>query len=494
MTTLHPLLRPYKANSDDPFDAIKAAHLLNRAGFGGTPEEIEKVLKLGPVDAVDWLFDFPDAGAEEQSQDDLPNLSSIEGYPRTFREISQKLKELAPEARKTYRAELMRANVEAVRATASWWLKRMAYGAHPLQEKLTLFWHGHFTTSAKDERAALLMWNQNDLLRRQAAGNFREFVRLISRNPAMLDYLNNQQNRKKHPNENYARELMELFTLGIGNYTEVDIKQAARAFTGWGHDGEDFYFRKSDHDYDEKAFFGKVGKFDGDDVLEIILQKPACAKYISTKLFRYFGYEDVEEPVAEGLAGLLRESKWEMRPLLRTILTSQAFYSEKAIGSQIKSPIQLVVGTIRMLGLEPPPGRMLEGALNQMGQVPLQPPNVKGWPGGRSWINTSTLFVRYNTAVFLAGGGGQIPAAYGSKLQKPRIKMEKGTVEDFDVKHEGGKTDEVVEYWVSRLIQRPVGTEKKKALIEALGSKPENEQSIKKMVQLIVSMPEYQLC
>jgi uncharacterized protein (DUF1800 family) len=494
MANLHALLRPYKPNSDDPFDTIKAAHLLNRAGFGGTPEEIEKVMKLGPMDAADWLFDFPDAGAEEQSQDDLPDLSSIEGYPKTFREIQQKFKDLAPEARMKYRQELMRANVEAVRATAGWWLKRMAFGPHPLQEKLTLFWHGHFTTSAKDERAALLMWNQNELLRRQATGNFREYVRQISRDPAMLDYLNNQQNRKKHPNENYARELMELFTLGIGNYTEDDIKQAARAFTGWGHDGEDFYFRKNDHDDDEKKFFGRVGKFDGDDVIEMILQKPACAKYISSKLFKYFAYDDVEEPVAEALSGLLHESKWEMRPLLRTILTSQAFYSEKAIGSQIKSPIQLVVGTIHMLGLDPPPGRMLEGALNQMGQVPLQPPNVKGWPGGRSWINTSTLFVRYNTAVFLAGGGGQMPTAYGSKLQKPHIKMEKAKAEDYDVKRGSGTADEVAEYWISRLIQRPLEQEKKKALVEALGSKPENEQSIKKMVQLIVSMPEYQLC
>jgi hypothetical protein len=494
MSSMHALLRPYKPNSDDPFDAIKAAHLLNRAGFGGTPDEIEKVMKLGPMDAVDWLFDFPDAGAEEQSQDDLPDLSSIEGYPKTFREIQQKMRDMAPEARMKYRQELMRANVEAVRATAGWWVKRMAFGPHPLQEKLALFWHGHFTTSAKDERAAILMWNQNELLRRQCAGNFREYVRQISRDPAMLDYLNNQQNRKKHPNENYARELMELFTLGIGNYTENDIKEAARAFTGWGHDGDDFYFRKNDHDDGEKQFFGKTGKLDGDDVIDIILQKPACAKYISTKLFQFFAYDDVEEPVSEALAGMLRENKWEMRPLLRTIFTSQAFYSEKAIGTQIKSPVQLVVGTIRMLGLDAPPGRMLEGALNQMGQVPLQPPNVKGWPGGRMWINTSTLFVRYNTAVFLAGGGGQMPVSYTKKLTKPRIKMESGKAEQFDATGIGGDAEEVVEYWVSRLIQRPVEKEKKKMLIEALGSKPDNEQSIKKMVQLIVSMPEYQLC
>ena len=230
MATLHPMLRPFVPSEGDPFDRIKAAHLLNRAGFGGTEEEIEQVLKLGPADAVDWLFDFPDAGVEEQSRSDLPDLSSIEGYPRDFTELRAKRRGMTPEERQAYQQMLNRANREAVQQTSSWWLRRMANGPHPLQEKLTLFWHGHFTTSAKDERAALLMWNQNELLRRNAVGNFREFVRQISRDPAMLDYLNNQQNRKARPNENYARELMELFTLGIGNYTEADIREAARKY------------------------------------------------------------------------------------------------------------------------------------------------------------------------------------------------------------------------------------------------------------------------
>jgi hypothetical protein len=490
MATLHPLLRPYRPSAEQPFDRIKAAHLLNRAGFGGTPAEIDKVLKLGPVDALDWLFDFPDAGADEQSQDDVPDLSSIEGYPKSFKEIQQKYRGMTPEERMNYRQMLQRDNRQAINETAGWWLKRMAYGPHPLQEKLALFWHGHFTTSAKDERAALLMWNQNELLRRNVAGNFREFVRQVSRDPAMLDYLNNQQNRKAHPNENYARELMELFTLGIGNYTEDDIKQAARAFTGWAHDGEEYIFRKYDHDDGEKEFFGKRGTFNGDDVIEIILQHQACARYISGRLFKYFAYEEVEQPVVDSLGQYLREQKWEIRPLLRTIFSSQAFYSDKAIGSQIKSPIQLVVGTIRMLGLQVP-SRGLTGALTQMGQVPLEPPNVKGWPGGRAWINTSTLFVRYNTAVSLAGGAGQMPLAMG-KPGKAKFKM-------VDAKSNfaptaGNDPDALVDEWVMRLIQRPIEPDKKKVLLEKLGDSPDDEQAVKKMVQLIVSMPEYQLC
>jgi uncharacterized protein (DUF1800 family) len=493
MAMIHPLLRPYKPTSENPFDASKAAHLLNRAGFGPTPAEIEKVVKLGPDAAADRLFDFPDAPAEEQSQSDVPDLSAIEGYPKDFREIAQKMRGMTPEERMQYRQQLMRANREAIVQTAAWWLQRMASGPYPLQEKLTLFWHGHFTSSAKDERAAILMWQQNELLRRNCAGNFRDFVKQISRDPAMLDYLNNSQNRKKHPNENYARELMELFTLGIGNYTEDDIKQAARAFTGWAHDGDEYVFRKFDHDDDVKTFFGQKGNFNGDDIIEMILHHQACAKYISGRLFKHFVYEDPEPAILASLGEQLREAKWEMRPLLRTIFTSQAFYSDRAIGAQIKSPIQLVVGTIRMLDVDMPANRALAAALNQMGQVPLEPPNVKGWPGGRMWINTSTLFVRYNTAVWLAGGDGQVPMARGGKPGK--FKMTMGTANvNFAPDSTNSQAQLVVDDWVARLIQRPIDPDKKKVLIEALGDRPDDEAAIKKMVQLIVSMPEYQLC
>jgi hypothetical protein len=181
-----------------------------------------------------------------------------------------------------------------------------------------------------------------------------------------------------------------------------------------------------------------------------------------------------------------------MRPLLRTIFTSQAFYSERAIGCQIKCPVQLVVGTVRMLDLEMPQERAVQAALTQMGQVPLEPPNVKGWPGGRMWINTSTLFVRYNTAVWLAGGGGQVPMARGGKPGKFKMKMGNANT-NFSPKG-AGEAETVVDMWLARLIQRPVQDEKKKVLIEALGDRPDDEESIKKMVQLIVSMPEYQLC
>lgn len=488
MAKLHPLLEPWKPTSNDPFDSVKAAHLLNRACFGGTRAEIEHVLAVGPERAVDELLDFPDAPSDEQSQTDQPNLSAIEGYPRSFREYRSLIAGKTAEERMRLRQQFQQANRAAVLETARWWMTRMANGPHPLQEKLTLFWHGHFTTSAREERSAWLMWQQNELLRRYAAGGFVEFTKAISRDPAMLDYLNNQQNRKSSPNENYARELMELFTLGIGNYTEKDVKEAARAFTGWGHDGDSFVFRRFDHDNEPKTFMGRTGNWNGDDIVDMVAQHPACAPYIAGKLFAFFAHENPDPAMIASLGNEFRGWGYQLRPLIRTILLSRAFYAPASIGTQVKSPIQLVVGTARKLGVELPPARLLFNVMEQMGQVPLAPPNVRGWPGGRAWINTSTLFVRYNTAVWLAGG--EPPIASG-RPGVDRVARSRGVISFRPVR--AGEPREVVESWLSVLIPRPVPETKVQPLLDAVGPSP-TEKSVTKMVQLIVSMPEYQLC
>ncbi|MDW8263567.1 MAG: DUF1800 domain-containing protein [Phycisphaerales bacterium] len=485
-------LRPFEPGRDGDFDTVKAAHLLNRAGFGGTPEEVAQVAACGPRRAVEQLLDFPDAPAEEQSPTDVPDLSSIEGYPRTFAERRRLLAGKTPEERQALQQKFQMANREALQAVVGWWLGRMVRGPWPLQEKLTLFWHGHFTTSARDERSAFLMWQQNELLRRQSAGNFKQFVKSISRDPAMLDYLNNSQNRKASPNENYARELMELFTLGIGNYTERDIKEAARAFTGWTHDGEQFVCRRSDHDTGEKTFFGRTGTFDGDDIIDIIFQHPAVGPYICGKLWSHFVYEDPEPEICQELGRMLREAGWDLRPVLFTMFTCRGFYSDRAIGTQIKSPIQLIVGTTRLLEVPMPPVRQLAGALDQMGQIPLAPPNVKGWPGGRAWINTSTLLVRYNTCVFLAGQG---EAIRGGRVARRLMGRGRDASPDGPrVKLQGASAEDLVDEWVSRLIQRPIDPEKRRILLECISGRENEEHAIRSMIQLIVSMPEYQLC
>lgn len=484
---LHPMLQPYRPSPGDPFDEVKAAHLLQRAGFGGTPDEIARVVELGPERAVDELMDFPNAPVEELTQTGGPDLSSIEGYPKTFAEQRAMFQGLTEQERMRLRQEQMRNNREAINRTAAWWVGRMVSGPYPLQEKLVLFWHGHFTTSAQEERRAALIWRQNELHRRMAAGNFREYVRQISRDPAMLEYLNNAQNRRQAPNENYARELMELFTLGRDQYTEADIKEAARAFTGWTHDGEDYVFRPRDHDPGPKTFMGQTGNFGGDDIIDIILQHRACAPYIASRLWNYFAYEPDESDteMLASLGGVLRGNRaggggaaWELRPAIRTLLTSRAFYSPRAMGTQIKSPIQLVVGTCRMLGVPLPAFRVLQSQFNQMGQIPLAPPNVKGWPGGRMWINTSTLFARYNTAVMLASG----PIADLPEARGPTPAGAPTTVEG------------VTAYWVKRLIQRPIAEDRMRLLAGSLQGRPRDANAVRRLIQLIVSTPEYQLC
>ncbi len=478
MSTPHPLLDPYQPTAQDPFDDVKAAHLLNRAGFGGTPSEVNQIVKLGPSASASALLDFPDKTADEQDPKDVPDMSSIAGLPSNFRQLREMFAGKTREQRIALQQMVQKANGQTRIIDLNWWLRRMAYGPHPLQEKLALFWHGHFTSSARDERSSLLLWEQQELLRKMAAGDFGQFVRAISRDPAMLDYLNNTQNHKGHPNENYARELMELFTLGIGNYSEDDVKESARAFTGWTHDGDQFIFNHNQHDDGSKTFLGKTGNFDGDDIISIILAQPACPRFVASELFSYFVYDDLEPGLADSLGEVFASGKLQIRPLLQMILSSRAFYSAKAVGSQIKCPVQLVVGTCRLLGIEVPPFQLLRGPLDSMGQTPMFPPNVKGWPGGRQWINASTLFARYNTAVFLASG--RAPGD-GQALQLA-LAMDQGGPE------------KLVDTWLGRLIARPIDSSQRQVLLDAASTDGPTAEVARHVVQLIVSMPEYQLC
>ncbi len=237
----------------------------------------------------------------------------------------------------------------------------------------------------------------------------------------------------------------------------------------------------------------EAGHFDGDDVITIILQQPACSRFISGEIFKLFAYDYIDTGLSTALAQTLYGNHYQLRPLYRTILTSKAFYSPDAMGVQIKSPVQLVVGTIRMLGLQMPPTQALASALNQMGQLPLMPPNVRGWPGGRMWINTSTLFIRYNTGVWLAGG--EVPALErlnrkGDALGPLPERIARPT--DFDP-NANGDPEAVADAWLKRMIQRPVDDDKKQVLVNVLADGV-NTDSVRKVVQLIVSMPEYQLC
>ena len=371
-----------------------AAHLLRRAGFGGTAAEAESLHALGLEGAVDSLLDW-----EGQPDPRVPT-PPIEVTARPGREeLRDKTQEERQRITRAYRA----ADNRQYALIREWWMQTMIRTAHPARERLTLFWHGHFTSSYRDVRNSYHMFIQNTLLRRHAAGNFRELLDGISRDPAMLEYLDNNRNRKGQPNENYAREVMELFTLGVGNYTEKDIKEAARAFTGWTFVGNRFVFDRNQHDTAEKQFLGQQGAFDGAAVLDIILTQPAASRFLARKLFTYFAHAYPSDEIVEGLARTLRESDWELKPMLRRLFRSRSFSATPSVATRIKSPVELIVSLYRALGMDSTYAAGLSFLAGNLGQGLMDPPNVKGWAGGREWITTSNLLNRYNIAVSLVG-------------------------------------------------------------------------------------------
>ncbi len=367
-----------------------AQHLLNRAGFGGTPQEIVRFHSLGLDGAVEELL-YP---ADKDTFTAFP----AELAKRLGRDEIRKLSE---EERKKIRRARRRKDQAQFRALTKWWFEQLISTSHPLKEKMTLFWHGHFTSGQKDVRNSFHLHMQNQLFRENALGSFRTLVHAVAKDPAMLEYLDCKQNVARSPNENFARELMELFTMGIGNYTEADIKEAARAFTGWNFNREaKFFVNRRQHDRGTKVVFGKTGAFEGEDIIDFILDREVTARYMAGRLFHFFCHDHPSAAQLNGLSATLRtDGEYDLTPFLRQLFSSRAFYSEDAIGTQIKSPVQLTVMAIRQLDLDAESTAPLAAYMSpQMGQQLFEPPNVKGWDGGRSWISTSTLFARYNFA------------------------------------------------------------------------------------------------
>ena len=391
-----------------------AAHLLERAGFGGTPEEIQALAEMPVADAVNHIVDYEGIDTSALAGFDESGLwdSGMDPFPpsraeavRIARSDGQALGEevLPPGSSRRLQPVVdkffygLRANALETRRVALWWADRMVATPRPLEEKMTLFWHGHFATSetkVRDYRKLLL---QNQTLREHATGNFRDLLLAVMRDPAMLVYLDNGQNVKDHPNENFGRELLELFTMGVGNYTERDIREASRAFTGWTNDVLEFRVDREKHDDGIKEFLGQRGAFDGDDIVDIILAQPVTAEFISTKIYRFFVREVPSATTKTRLARVFREADYEVKPLLRAIYLSRDFYSSPSVATQIKSPVQLLVSTYRKLGLAGAPTIPdFNAQTRRLGQALLYPPNVAGWSGGRTWITPATLLERGN--------------------------------------------------------------------------------------------------
>lgn len=495
---------PLRPLARESFDYWKALHLLNRAGFGGTPSHVRTLANVGLEKAVDALVDFDQAPstpanatwdasirrpptAEEQAiADRARRMNDEETLARLQRERNQ-------------RDDADRAQMRSAQA---WWLTRLIESQRPLEEKLTLFWHGHFATGYRTIQDSYHMLRQNELFRSNAAGNFRALAYAIVHDPAMLKYLDNDENRRGRPNENLARELMELFVLGEGNgYTENDIKEGARALTGYTFRDDAFFFDAAQHDPSPKSILGRRGAFNGDDFVKLIFDRPAASEFVCLKLYRFFVNDTPGTPPAEGqafvraLGKLLRDGDFEMKPVLRALFRSEHFYASQHVASVIKSPVQLLVQAIRSLRT---PLRSIDSlvmATELMGQDLFQPPNVKGWEGGRSWINTSTLFVRQNVLMYLLTG--RVPP--GTRFAADQQVADVNHVLD-DLK-EGAAGEELPPESIARFLCRfALATrphpDRVAAIARFLGQTagaPQNDRLLGALA-LISAMPEYQLC
>ena len=493
-----------------------AAHLLNRIGFGGTPREIESVHAQGSDAILRQLVDAHD------EPDRVPPPPWA--HPQNLKEIRaalQALPEGSPERKERMR-EMQELQAAQILDLRHWWLKRMMTTQNPLREKMTLFWHGHFATGVQKVNNCYWMWLQNETLRQNALGNFRSLTRQISRDPAMMIYLDLQESRKEHPNENWARELMELFTVGIGHYTEGDILESARAFTGYRLDNttQDFQFAVNQHDSRPKTFMRKTGAFDGDDVIDILMEQPACAEFIVEKLWRFFVEDKAPAKVVSALANRLRAENYEIRPVLRDIFSSAEFFSESAMHSHIKSPIEFIIQTVKLFESDLPPPKVTQNAMAQMGQLLFAPPNVKGWDGGRTWISPSTLFFRYNFAGYLVNGDppappnvppqhppvapnvaqqtpGATPAATPPHPAPPppqprRAPINVARIAPTDLRQ---TPEELTAELIKRVFQRSLPRKQVQIFTEFLVSrKPDtSDKTIRALLHLMMSTPEFQL-
>ena len=392
-----------------------AAHLLERAGFGGTPEEIQALAKLTPTQAIARLVRFEGTDISQLPPFDHSGIHDpgLEPFPPTRPAVTDLAKEkgealgikVKPAGNRRLQPVVdeffywLRASALETNRVSYWWANRMLTSPQPLREKMALFWHGHFASNEAKVRDYRKLLGQLELFQKEGMGNFRDLTVAVAQDPAMLSFLDAGVNVKGASNENFAREIMEIFTMGVGHYTETDIREAARAFTGWNYVDLKFVVNKDQHDNGEKTFLGHTGRLDGVDVIDIIMQQPATADYIAGKIYRYFVREDLSPELQKKLGAILRQNKYEIGPLLETIFLSRDFYSPASVGTQIKSPVQLAVSTYKKLGQNNIPGVPdFNLATSALGQQLFSPPTVAGWAGGQSWITPGLLLERGNLA------------------------------------------------------------------------------------------------
>lgn len=450
----------------------KNKHLLLRAGFGANLSQIKNLDQVSLTEIWKKLA----------TNDPLIPIQLKEAGPDfDYQQLSKMDAEMKKEIQKKNRRSNLEINLK--------FLNQMVHSEDQLREKMAFFWHGHFATRVVNSRFNLQLLNT---IREKSLGNFGDLLKAVSQSPAMLQFLNNQQNKKGHPNENFAREVMELFTLGRGNYTEKDVQEGARAFTGWSFlpDGS-FFERPRQHDFGPKTFLGKTGNFDGNDALNIILEQKGTAKFIVTKIYKFFVNEKINPGIIEHLSDQFYDSKYDIKKLMTEIFTSKWFYNEENIGAKIKSPIELMAGIMRTLPMELEKPENLIVYQKLLGQMLLYPPNVAGWPSGNSWIDSSTLMLRL-----------QIPQIWSGL--RP-LELEAKTDDDVEMglknnqmRNKGFKNPNIIIDW--NLVE---STFKNKSISDyLLQTKSSNEKiidqfsdsSLKLKIINVMSTPEFQLC
>jgi uncharacterized protein (DUF1800 family) len=451
---------PYKPSDGDPWDLKKVGHLYRRAAFGASWADLEAGLKDGPDKAIDRL---------------------LQGGPGQD-EFDKETGRLAENIRRANSGQQARA----------WWLYRMLYSPHPLREKMTLFWHNHFATSNAKVNNAGYMLGQYELMRRHALGNFRPLLQEMSKDPAMMVWLDTSLSKKGMPNENYARELMELFSLGIGHYTEKDIREAAKAFTGWEIKDGKAAFNPKEYDAGEKTVLGKAGPFKGEDIVNICLEQPSAPYFICGKLYRFLTSEmsPPEPELLEPLAEQFRKSDYDFGALVGRMLRSNHFFSGAAYRGRIKAPVDFALGIVR--GLEGKTGTTaLAATLEELGQNVFYPPSVKGWDGGPTWLNGQTLLTRQNLTLALTSTED---TRFGRRTDPAAL-----------AKKHGKKGPELVDFFLKLFLQDDVPADSRDRLEEyqkhaekqtypVYWTKDDAEDHrVRSLCRLVLTLPEYQL-
>ena len=480
---------------------LKNQHLLWRAAFGPMAEN------AGSLDTVSQkdLWQLLVKTSSQQPEKLVVAQNLADGLYKGIKEVADMKKAMADKDEKKRIRQQSRDDLKNLNIR---WLDEMINSQSQLREKMSLFWHGHFACRVINS------YFQQELLhtiRTNAVGNFGDLLKAVSKSPSMLQFLNNQQNRKSHPNENFAREVMELFTLGRGNYTEQDVKEAARAFTGWGFNLQgEFVFRRQQHDDGSKTFLGKTGNFSGDDILGILLENKQTANSIAKKIYRYFINETVDEQKLQWLSDRFYTNNYDIKKLLEDIYTSSWFYEEKNIGKKIKSPIELLAGIRRLLPLELDNDNAQLLFQKVLGQVLFYPPNVAGWPGGRSWIDSSTLMVRLQIPQVLSAkesisirpktdddvNMGQMMEEQ-VRIKRNQAYTERGGSASIDWAivtkiFEGTKREELLQKISGTVLQ--TGSRITSTILDKYINTESRENFIKSTVINLMSTPEYQLC